>query len=765
MKVQSLNAMKALLCATVGAAALGVAHPVLAEETASSSASPAAAGSKVEEVVVTARRRSERLIDVPAAVTALSADDLQRRQILRLDQLQYTSPSLTIGPAFTGNATPGIGIRGLRNYNIQATQDSTVAVYLNEFVLQRTQGLNAGLYDLESVQVLKGPQGTLFGRNSIGGAILLTTRAPQDKLGGYVDVSVGDYNLRTFEGALNVPISDKLQVRAAGRIVKHDGYTYNLGDGRRYDDENTIDGRITIRFQPTENLRNDIVLTSLREHENGVATKLLYGNVNGSIGRTPIVTTLAALAGRDSHTVSMSSAPGANGRDTDADTRTAIDTATWEIAPNLTLKNIIGVRNTTSHIYSDLDGTTANAYASTDSVDVDQFSEEIQLQGRAFDDSLSYSTGIYYFREAGLADTYTSTLGTTRDSHGHVRNISKSIYAQATYKVPFIPQLSLTGGIRSTSDTRNLSVQSYGNGVCRQLDLNKVQPPNCQFKFGIRSKEPTWTLSADYKVTDDTLVYVAHRRGYRAGANNLTSSDFLGYTPAGPEFVIDTELGLKTRWAWSGMTGSFNFAAYKSDYTDIQVAIKRLFDIGGGNIVTTTATTNAGAATIKGLELEFTVKPVTSLTIGGHYSYTDAHYTQYVNAGVDRSKDKFIGAAKNIAGFNVDWTALSSDRLGEFAIEFDGNYRSHVAIQGTNVNPVTGVEFYDYFVKGYTLFNARIEWRHVMNSSVDLNAFVKNLADHKYINSGVTLQSTTGTAAYTLGDPRTFGIGLHYTFD
>jgi iron complex outermembrane receptor protein len=765
MTTQSFDTARVLLCATVCAAALAGASPVLAQESTSPSASAALATNKVEEVVVTARRRSERLIDVPIAVTVLSGDDLQRRQIDSVSQLQQAAPSLNVLPGFTGNATPGFSLRGLRTSSIQATQDGTTAVYLDEYVLERVQGLNAALYDLDSVEVLNGPQGTLFGRNSIGGAVLLTTKAPQAKFGGYVDASVGNYNLRTLEGAVNLPISDKLQIRAAGRLVKHDGYTLNLADGRHYDDANTLDGRVTIRFQATDTLRNDLLLTAMGEHENGVAYRLGYINTVGSTLGAKLLTTQAQLAGTDFHTGSFNAQPGGNGHNTNVETKTVVDTLTWDIAPNLTLKNIAGWRKTKSHIYGDFDGTPFDGNSSIDSVDVNQYSEEVQLQGRAFGDSLSYSTGLFYFRESGLAETFSYTGGTTRDSLGHVRNTSKAAYAQATYKVPFIPKLSLTGGIRETGDNRQLAAQSYANGVCRQLDLNKVQPPNCLFNFGIKSNVTTWTLSADYKLNDDTLVYIAHRKGYRAGSNNLTSSDYLGYTPAGPEFVIDTEVGLKTRWAWSGMTGSFNFAAFHSDYTDIQVSIKKPFDLGGGNITVTTTTANAAAATIKGAEAEFTVKPIPALTIGGFASYTDAHYDNFVNSGVDRSKDQFIGAAKYSAGLNVNWIALSSERLGQFSVGADGNYRSGIALQGTNVDPASGKRFLSFFIKGYKLANAHIEWGHVMNSQVDLRVFVKNLTNHDYYTGGTALLSTTGTTAYILGDPRTYGIGLHYTFN
>src|SRR5690606_38010311 len=204
-----------------------------------SAQSPATASTGVEEVVVTARRRTELVQDVPVAVSAYSGQQLEEAGVERVSDLARIAPGLGAQASPFGNGALTLSLRGQRQGLANIAYDPAVPVYFNEVIQARSQGLNAAMFDLESVQVLKGPQGTLFGRNSTGGALLITSRAPTDQFEGYFLGGVGDYNLRRGEGAVNLPLGAGFNARVAAAVTKRDGYMANPSTGYALDDEDT----------------------------------------------------------------------------------------------------------------------------------------------------------------------------------------------------------------------------------------------------------------------------------------------------------------------------------------------------------------------------------------------------------------------------------------------------------------------------------------------------------------------------------------------
>ena len=215
----------------------------------------------LEEVMVTARRKEENLQDVPIAITAFSNDDLRENGITQLDDLRTNVPSLNVSVGGSSTNTPVVSLRGQRPAETLITLDPAVPLYFADVALTPTQGTNLSMYDLQNVQVLKGPQGTLFGRNSTGGAVLFTPKTPGDELGGYLEAQGGDYDMWGLEGAVDVPVGDQLRFRLAGKAVKHDGYQSNKADNAlrendKFWDEDSKGVRLSMQWSPTDSFDN-----------------------------------------------------------------------------------------------------------------------------------------------------------------------------------------------------------------------------------------------------------------------------------------------------------------------------------------------------------------------------------------------------------------------------------------------------------------------------------------------------------------------------
>ncbi|EEF24512.1 conserved hypothetical protein, partial [Ricinus communis] len=412
-------------------------------------AAPTASG--LEEVTVTARRREEQIQEVPLAITALTGEALEKAGVQGVEDLRFRAPALQVSPSPFGSAVPGYTIRGQRQLESIITQDPSVGIYVDEVVQQRPHGTNQGFFDIQSVQVLKGPQGTLFGRSTTGGAVLIKSNTPE--LGaakGELGVSVGNYNAVTTDAMANIPAGPDLAFRIAGQFTHHDGYTDNITTGKEQDDDNTRAIRLSMLANITDALQNTLILSTFHSDNNGTAFKLTRVNPNlgaGAIGRL-LGPTLNTLNGEDFHTVAGNYV----GLE-DVDTSDVANTTTYDFS-GMTLKNILGYRYVDSDVAFDYDGAPANYFQSRNFLRSYQFSDELQLLGKAFDDSVDWITGLYYFNEFGR-DTQNSLLAGTRANDGKAENTSKSVFAHATWHLPWLDKkLSFTAGARYTEDER-----------------------------------------------------------------------------------------------------------------------------------------------------------------------------------------------------------------------------------------------------------------------------------------------------------------------
>lgn len=501
---------------------LATAMPTIAsaQDSAQPLASTAAPATAVGDIVVTARRREENLQDVPISVSALSSATLERANVKSALDLQYQTPSLSVTTNAYDRSNLSFSLRGQRTNESQLLTDPPVGTYFAEVVQPRPYGFGRSLYDLSSVQVLKGVQGTLFGRNVTGGAVLIEPQRPTSKFEAEIKGQVGNFDLRETSGMLNLPLGDIGALRVAAIYHKRDGYTKDIGNGRDYDDENYHSFRIGLTLRPFAGFENYTLVDYYKSNEHGTGNYLTSytpiqldtaGNqvrVNGATvstvlgqfegarrfggpGFTPLPLTnfpaaFAAAqalqlngrlvdygAGDGGRLDALNSQPYSRQKNVGITNKTTLDLG------GVTLKNIASYRKIDYDRLYDLDGSPAFIINSIQFTHVKQYSEELQLQGNLLDKRLSYTFGGYYFLEKGLDGATSSQfpeltlLGFARagvpinpftapatlgllNQPGRGRSETYAVYGAGTYKLT--DQLSFAGGLRYTNDRRDITV-------------------------------------------------------------------------------------------------------------------------------------------------------------------------------------------------------------------------------------------------------------------------------------------------------------------
>ena len=733
------------------------AQPADSSTPASATSNPQVDGG-FGDILVTARRREERLQDVPIAVSAIAGGDLAAKSVVQLSDLSKSIPALAITPGGFGSAVPRFTIRSQTQFEQLLTLDPSVGVYFADVVQARAHGVNAGFFDLASVEVLKGPQGTLFGRNTTGGAIVVTPRAPTNELGGYLRVTLGNYATRYFEGALNVPISDTLSLRVAGRIADRDGYTYNPYVDRRFDDEHTQSWRASLLYTPSDAVTNLTVVNGFRVNEQGPGWRLT-GVYPGSLiarARPDVFTFLTQAGDRRIGGSDMTN------KQTDAKAWGVSNTTTVDLG-GVTLKNIFGYRKVESTNWLDFDGSPLAVWPSVETMRADQYSNELQLLGTAMADRLNWIVGGYWFRENG-EDTQRTTItlpplfnqDTIRT--GFATNGSKSVFAQGTYKFGFLDGLSATAGVRYTWDDRRFREVGVNmlNGLCSIVTAANVpiaQP--CSKEVSADFKAPTYTLSLDWKFAQDKLVYIAHRRGYHAGGFNLRANTPDQFLPFNPEVVQDVEVGIKADWMIGGTRLRTNLAAYYQDYSDIQRSITVPL-----NGVLLTSIVNAATAHITGFEAEVRWLPTPNLEISGfaaHSKFTYDKFQQTLAGGViqDLRNNKIAFAPEWSGGGSIRFSLPLAGDGGTVVAQADAYAQSQIELQDLNVPNGTAA--------AYTIANFRLEWNEFLGSRMSTALYLRNVFDKQYFNSGIAVNGV-GVITKTYGAPRTVGIELNIPF-
>ncbi|WP_439133531.1 TonB-dependent receptor, partial [Pseudomaricurvus sp.] len=577
-----------------------------------------------------------------------------------------------------------------------------------------------------SVQVLKGPQGTLFGRNSTGGALLMTPTRPGDALGGYVEAKIGDYNLTSIEGAIDVPLTDELAIRLVGRKVDRDGYQKNIADnvlnGERARGEDSEGLRLSVSYQG-DSLSNLTVLSYDKNEMNSPVPQIRALNTSTQGGST-INTFFPEYVGALQENVDRDDPwrfkSDIRAKDSIENTF-ASNTFEFEITDGLSIKNILGYRKLKASTGNDADGTALPVAGSvvstydptqTDYVDngyglgitgadlnpveadptiSEQYTAELQLLGNSFDERLDWIVGAYWSKMEGTASQELQQIGARLDFPGFAwpgvyettatsaLNTGYAVFGEATYH--FSDAWSLTAGLRQSWDERELTVRKFAsapfggypdNLPCAVTGPGGAVLTECARTVSEEFDKPTGRISVNYMPSDGTLVYGSISTGYKAGGFNSRGVDDATLEPFEPETVTTYELGSKIDWNIGGAPVRTNLAVYLQDYEDIQQT--KPIDVNG---TLATQTVNAAKAQIKGFEADITVLPTDSLSLSFSYSYVDAGYDENVasvpngSGGLyefDTSDNDFVYIPEQSLTASATYTFPMDGDLGEMSL-------------------------------------------------------------------------------------------------
>jgi iron complex outermembrane receptor protein len=751
-----------------GCIAFAFIQPAFAQDAGAPSA--AKSSTDIGDIIVTARRTQESQQRVPIAITTFSQEALNQNRIESLSDLQQYIPSATTSGFQNANqqffTLRGQGETGLATGG-GAGGGPAVVGYLSEVPVPIA---GPGLYyDLQSVEVLAGPQGTLFGRNTTGGAILFEPRRPSFDVDGYAQVTVGNYNRREFVGAFNVPIvNDKVALRVAGQLGRRDGYTNDVVSGRDYDNRNYNAARAELLVKPSDKVENYFIANYVDYREHGPGNVLLAVNPLLQPGLVPY---LAIQQSRDVRHIQLSTHELNQGRFVNL-----INKTTFSLTDDITLKNIVSYSRQQTRRQDDEDGSpfvvvdSIGSQPGTWNIDLRTITEELQLHGKTLGGLLDWQVGGFYDDTKNPANqTFTQQFGTSFNNNyrSDLADRSKAIYGQVALDLKSIaPGLKFTAGWRHTWDWTYEGAALAGGASATPkagdpcfTRLNATYP-NCFISASAKHDGDGYTFGFDYQASRSTLLYVVTRQGYKSGGFNIiaavlgdTGSPFFTYKP---EKVRDLEGGIKTDWHLGGVHGRTNLAMYDSWYSDAQVLTAAVVAGSPQGL-----TANAASANIWGIELENIVKPTPSLELNLTYSYLDARYRNYVTPlGQDLTHTPYPYAPKNKLAIGARVRTPLPSAIGELWLGANYAYQSkvYVGIGSFGIGSPANTQ------AAYGLLNLRADWTHVLGSRLTLSAFVTNATNKVYQVTAEDFYNATGTSVAVFGEPRMFGGSVRYDF-
>ena len=593
----------------LGAATIALTAPATAQEAARPAETEASAG--IADIVVTATRRAESLQRVPVAVTALSGEEIQRNRIQNFADVVQAVPGLSFIP-FKGASTTAIQIRGQSQTNDAPGLDPPVAVFIDDIYYGTTASFDADFYDVGQIAVLRGPQGTTFGRNVVGGALQITTNRPDfDGVSGAVNASLVSRPGFEGNGFYNVPLSDKIAVRTAFSFHQIDGYTKNRLTGNKLNDLKSYGLRGSLRFRPSDDLEINLKASYLRQ------------NNAGSHGRLFGPGLFVAQQNQFAPDVHDTYA------DFDGFVRRHVFSIVGHIdwtTPIGKLTSITSYRSLDQQWGEDIDATPLPLqFPRTDANDEWAFSQELRLtseKGRP----LEYIVGAYYSRDSIRKLIELNQNGTFTQSYlsvitggvfqrasaiGLARTTSIAPYAELKYNIS--DKLAVTAGARYTTDRKR--------GYTDHRGFSFAYGAAYFVNWGKNFHGFTPRAIIEYKPNSDVLLYGSASRGYKGGGFSIAATNVQrALTPLRPEKSTSYELGAKTTWFDRRLRA--NIALYQANTKDLQVR-----SLVGGVF----QDSNAGKARVKGVELELLAKISSLLSLGTNYAYTHARYLSFAD--------------------------------------------------------------------------------------------------------------------------------------
>ncbi len=712
----------------------------------------------LDEIVVTARRTEESLQRTPLAVSAFSGETLAQTGAQQVTDLQGAVPNLNIVQGRGSSNATNIYIRGIGQPDALQTFDPAVGVYVDDVYYARIRGTQFDLLDLERVEVLRGPQGTLYGKNTIGGALKLVSRRPGQEWRGRSSFAYGDYNMFDLQAAVSGPISDDLAFGVSALRSTRDGYVTNPVTGDEYNDKDTIAFRGTLAWDPAANLRVDIIADYSHDDAAlnvGQATNSLVGS-SGQV----IVAVPSPLPEYNFQTVVDPDLPNS----TRLESRGISANVALDLSDTLTLRSITAFRKLNTDDYIDFDATPREVTSALVAVDQKQVSQEFQLTYES--GSISAVGGLYYLKEDvsshqeayadDLLGAFFSNSRFLRTVDDTLETTSKAAYANVTYSVT--DQLRVSGGIRYTEEEKDYrrTTSTFFSALPAFNATFPFRPPVASYD------DTSIMLSADYQITPDVMAYGRFAQGFKSGGYNGRANSASEATEYSPETADTFELGVKSTLMDRRLR--INGAIFQTNYQDFQARVSGLDTDPITNLpVAVLSVINAGELKITGAELEVVARPTAALTLDAQLGLLDANYEEFR----DSRFTAFNGSrAFQEPAFSPDWTA----RYGaQYVFDLDdgsnvtfggaARFRGRMALAVDNTASNSNVELPGVFQDEYWLYDARVVWNDA-SDRYSVGVYGQNLTDEVYKTDVQEFSSVGGIRTAYYGAPRTVMLKL-----
>jgi len=713
-----------------------------------------------EAITVTARRTSESIQRVPSSVSAFNERTLDRIQATDTTGLQGAVPNLNIVQGRGSSNATNIFIRGIGQPDALQTFDPAVGVYVDDVYLSRIRGNQLDLLDLERLEVLRGPQGTLYGKNTIGGAIKFVTRKPGDTLRANGSISLGSYDQFEVKGAVSGPLTDTIGAGIAVMRAKRDGFVEDEADGRDYNDKDTIAGRAVLAFTPSDRIRVDLA-ADYSHDDSALNVGRPVNNLFQFSGGALVVD---EPVGSGSYDWEARITPGFP-NSTKLTHYGFSGTLAFDITDALTLKSITAYRNLKTDDFIDIDATQYEVGDVFVGVRQHQSSQEFQLLYTG--DRLNAVAGVYYLKERVKShqEAYADDLlGTFFGGGTFLRTIdddletkSYAAFANASYAI--VPTVRLSAGLRYTLEDKDYfrTTSTFSSNPLFTSLTPVIFAPDRKFH------DTSPMASIDWQAMPNLMLYARAAKGFKSGgfngrANNAAGTESTIYDP---ETVWSYEAGFKSRIA--GQL-TLNGAAFTSSYKDFQARVSGTDDIGG--IPTPVLSVlNAGKLRIRGAELEVAWTPVADLLLDAQIGYLDAEYKDFDDARF--SAPQFGGSrAFQTPAFAPKWTmrfgaqyGFELGNAGAITLGAQTRYKSRTALAVDNTLTNSDVEIDGLFQKGYWVHDARIVYE-TANKHWAVGLYGNNLTSRAYKTDAQEFSSVGNIRTVYYGAPRTVTLRL-----
>lgn len=773
-----------------------------------------AAAEGIEEITVTAQKREENLQTTPIAISAMTGDTLKNMGVTSMEGVAKASPSISFTPY---PSSSNILIMYMRGQGVsdpmQITSDGSVGMYTDGFYLSRPQASTFDLADIERVEVLRGPQGTLYGRNTTGGAVNLISKKPTGEFGFKQDFSFGTRNLFRSLTTVDLPKIGDVSAKVSFLKSSKDGLVKNPGSSHDFGEESQQAGRLSLRWEASDNVTVDYFM------DKGTldSTPMYYQNPRWS-GQTIEIHPDLPYGGFHPYHKDGSKRQSTAYRSFDLKESTSDSeghglTVTWDVNENLTIKSLTGYRKLYWQAYQDYGDAfdigdyqtgVPNSYRTDDYVNDHQFSQEVQFIGSALDNQIKYVAGLYYFEEGGshyegqnvgFNDPRPDALAPGSNHYVYDRYVSaesksKAIYGQVTYTPPILEnRLDVTVGARFTKDDRSAERTFFQNGTLVENGKQPVLTPNpynhnLPFSPNGSANDQSFSrfnpsLTVNFNWTDDLSTYAKVSTGYKAGGSSESGPvGNFGETTFSPEKVISYEIGEKA-YFWDRRV-RLNAAAFLSKFDDMQLAF--VADPFNNGVI---QSMNAGKATVKGLEVELLVQPIDDLSLSMDYAWLQPNFdevkapagTLFTLPGLSGTAPYAVGAEiknllvmpyapKNTINLAADYTFFKFDK-GDIAAHLDYRYQSDVYVTASAGPAVLNRDYYK--VSGYGLLNGRVTLTMDLprGDQAKVALWGKNLANKQYLvhstGNGGPIDGFV-SAAESWGEPASYGVDVSYRY-